>query len=270
MTSDVRFVEFPDQVKLSYVEQGDASGVPVLLLHGFAGSWRAFELVLPHLPASLHTFALTQRGHGGASKPTEGYRLGDFAADVAAFMDAFEIEAAVVVGHSMGSGVAQRFVMDYPERTLGLVLVGACVIEPGGPELQAFWDSAVSQLTDPIDPDFVRHFLESTLAQPVSGAYFESMVQESLKVPARVWKAAWKGRLEEEGAADELHKIEAPTLIVWGDQDDRCSRADQEKLEAGIADSRLVVYQGAGHGLHYEEPERFAPDLVAFVKGRVS
>lgn len=99
MTADVKFVEFPDRVKLSYVEQGDASGMPVLLLHGFAGSWRAFELVLPHLPASLHTFALTQRGHGGASKPAEGYHLDDFVADVTAFMDAFEIEAAVVVGH---------------------------------------------------------------------------------------------------------------------------------------------------------------------------
>jgi pimeloyl-ACP methyl ester carboxylesterase len=170
----------------------------------------------------------------------------------------------------MGSGVAQRFAMDYPARTLGLVLVGACVIEPGGPELQAFWDSTVSQMTDPIDPDFVRQFLESTLAQPISRACFESMVQESLKVPARVWKAAWKGRLEEAGAADELAKIEAPTLIVWGDQDDRCSRADQEALEAGIAGSQLVVYQGAGHGLHYKEPERFASDLVDFIQNQVS
>lgn len=270
MTSDVKFVEFPDRVRLSYVEQGDASGVPVLLLHGFAGSWRAFELVLPHLPASLHTFAMTQRGHGSASKPAEGYRLDDFVADVVAFMDAFEIEAAALVGHSMGSGVAQRFAMDYPARTLGLVLVGACVIEPGGPELQAFWDSTISQMIDPIDPDFVRQFLESTLAQPISRAYFESMVQESLKVPARVWKATWKRRMEEAGAADELAKIEAPTLIVWGDQDDRCSRADQEALEAGIAGSQLVVYQGAGHGLHYEEPERFASDLVSFIQNQVN
>jgi pimeloyl-ACP methyl ester carboxylesterase len=58
----------------------------------------------------------------------------------------------------------------------------------------------------------------------------------------------------------------APTLILWGDRDGLCSRGDQEALLAAIAGSRLVVYEGAGHGLHWEEPERFAADLVAFCK----
>ena len=99
--------------------------MPVILLHGVTDSWRSFELVLPHLPPSIHAFALSQRGHGDADRPLTGYSFHDFAADVAAFMDALQLKTAVIVGHSMGSGVDQRFALDYPDRLLGFVLVGS-------------------------------------------------------------------------------------------------------------------------------------------------
>jgi pimeloyl-ACP methyl ester carboxylesterase len=79
----------------------------------------------PHLPDSLHAFALTQRGHGDASRPAAGYRLEDFAGDVESFMDAVGLESAMLVGHSMGGAIAQRFAIDRPERVRGLVLLGA-------------------------------------------------------------------------------------------------------------------------------------------------
>jgi pimeloyl-ACP methyl ester carboxylesterase len=66
MVSIMKSVELPNGVRLPYVEQGDPSGVPVLLLHGITDSWYSFEPVLPHLPESIHAFALTQRGHGDA------------------------------------------------------------------------------------------------------------------------------------------------------------------------------------------------------------
>src|SRR6185436_11002192 len=123
MTRDTKSVELPTGVSLSYVEQGDASGVPLLLLHGVTDSWRSFELVLPHLPNSIRAFALTQRGHGDSSRPAAGYRFKDFSSDVAAFMDAVGIDAAVVAGHSMGSVIAQRFAIDKPDRVRQLVLI---------------------------------------------------------------------------------------------------------------------------------------------------
>jgi pimeloyl-ACP methyl ester carboxylesterase len=268
ITYEIKSVEFPNQITLPYVEQGEATGMPVLLLHGFAGSWRAFRPVLEHLPVSLHAFALTQRGQGEASKPADGYRLRDLAADVAAFMEAVQLEAAVVVGHSMGSAVAQRFAVDHPDKTLGLVLAGTCVTRPGDPDVQAFWDSTVSKLSDPIDPDFLRSFGQSLFAQPIPQATFEALVEDVHKVPARVWKALWKGRLEED-LSSEVNQIKVPTLIVWGDQDTRCPRADQDTLIDAIPNARLEVYQGAGHELHVEEPERFAGDLAAFIEERV-
>jgi len=265
MTSIIKSVELSTRVVLPYVEQGDPSGVPVLLLHGYADSWHAFEPVLPHLPESIHAFALTQRGHGDASRPAAGYRSRDFAADLAAFMDALDLEAAVIAGGSSGGFAARRFAIDHPERTLALVLIGSPAILRDKPGVLETWDSTISKLTDPIDPNFVREFQQSTLTQPVPRAFLETLVQENLKVPARVWRATLEGLLQDD-SFEELDKIKAPTLIVWGDQDAILPRSDQEALAAAIAGSRLVVYPGAGHALYWEEPARFASDLVAFIE----
>src|SRR6266542_664399 len=126
-------------------------------------------------------------------------------------------------------------------------------------------NSTISRLTDPIDRGFVRGIAESTLAQPVPPAFLEAMVQENLKVPARVWRATMEGLLEDDSFR-ELEKIKVPTLIIWGDRDSLLTRSDQEALAAAIPDSRLVVYAGAGHACYWEEPARVASDLVAFVK----
>lgn len=268
MTLEVKSVELPNQVRLPYVEQGDASGVPVLLLHGFADSWRSFELVLPHLPESIHAFALTQRGHGDASRPTVGYSVQDFAADLAAFQDAIQLRAAIIVGHSMGSAIALRFAIDHPDRTMGLVLVGASPTMEGTAAAREFWEATLSKLTDPVDPTLVRTTTESSLAQPVPATFLEAVVREGQKVPAGVWRAALESRWRREGDySTELGNIAVPTLIVWGDQDARYRRAEQEALASAIERSRLLVYPGAGHALHWEQPKRFASDLLAFVRG---
>jgi pimeloyl-ACP methyl ester carboxylesterase len=254
----------PTQVTLPYVEQGNPAGVPVLLLHGITDSWRSFEGVLPYLPTSLHAFALSQRGHGDATRPVTGYAPQDFAADLAAFMDTLLLGPAVIVGHSMGSCIAQRFALDYPDRTLGLVLMGSCTTVRGNPTTLEFWDTVVSRLADPIDPGCVLEFQRSTLAQVVPQTLLDTVVQESLKVPARVWRAAFAALLETDFSR-ELAAITAPTLIVWGDQDSFFPRREQKALAAAIADAQLLTYAGAGHGLHWEEPARFAADLTAFI-----
>lgn len=258
-------VELPNGVRLPYVEQGDPGGVPVLLLHGYTDSWRSFEGVLRHLPRSVRAFALSQRGHGDADRPMVGYAPGDFAADLAAFMDALAIGPAVIVGHSMGGTIAQRFAADYPEHTLGLVLMGSFTAWADNPCLVEFWDSAISTLTDPIDAEFVREFQQSTMARPVPSGWLDTAVQESLKVPARVWRAAYEACLEADVARD-LGKIQAPTLIAWGDRDAFAVRSEQEALHAAIPLSRLRAYPGAGHSFHWEEPDQFADDLVSFIE----
>lgn len=264
MITETKSFELPTGVTLDYAEQGDPSGVPVLLLHGLSDSWRSFEPVLPHLPESIRAFALTQRGHGDSSRPEVGYRCYDFAADAATFMDALGLEAAVIVGHSLGSANAQRFAIDHPDRTLGLVLAGSFASLATSPVAQELWQ-AVSTMEDPVDPDLVREFQQSTLARPVPQEFFETVVRESLKLPARVWRATVAGSLQDDFSG-ELGGIEAPTLLVWGDRDGMVPRSDQDAQTAAIAGSRLVVYEGTGHAVHWEEPEPFASDLASFVE----
>jgi non-heme chloroperoxidase len=249
---------------IRYVEQGDSDGTPVILLHGYTDSWRSFSSVMAGLPRSLHVFALSQRGHGDTTRPAAGYQAQDFALDVAAFMDALRIGPALIVGHSMGSSVAQRFAIDQPGRTLGLVLVASVTTWKGNADVLSLMDD-VARFEDPIDPEFVRAFQESTIAQPVPASFVDTVVNESLQVPARVWQATLVDLLQTDFSRD-LAKIAAPTLVVWGDRDTFARRREQDALVAAIPDARLLVYRGAGHALHWEEPKRFADDLEAFAQ----
>jgi pimeloyl-ACP methyl ester carboxylesterase len=266
----LKTIELSTHVSLPYVEQGDHSGEPVILLHGFLDSWRSFARMLPHLPESIHAFSLTQRGHGDASRPTAGYSIVDFADDLGAFMDGLNLATAVIVGHSMGSAVGLRFAIDRPERTAGLVLIGASSNIGSTPAARKFWDSTLSKLTDPVEPALVRQMTEGLLAQRVPQEFLDAAVRESLKVPAFVWREAFESRWRRVGDfSGELSQIKAPTLIVWGDRDSRYPQSEQEALVRAITDARLVVYSGAGHMLHWEEPERFSADLVTFIKNHL-
>lgn len=259
----IKSVELRNGITLNYIEQGDRSGIPVVFLHGYTDSCSSFGRLLPHLPARVRALAVTQRGHGDSSRPESGYRPSDFAADLTEFLDAQEIESAVIVGHCMGSFVAQRFALDHPERMRGLVLAGSFTTMKDNPVVAELRD-AVLELTDPVAPDFARDFQQSTLARTVPEGFFETIVAESLKVPARVWKAALADLLRDD-FSQELSNIKAPTLVVWGDRDSVVPRDEQDKLAAHIRDSQLVVYTGTGHSPHWEEPERFAADLMNFV-----
>lgn len=263
-TPAIKSVELATEVTLQYTEQGNVRGIPVILLHGYTDSLHSFDLVMPRLPRHFRVFALSQRGHGGSSRPAS-YSPRDFASDVAAFMDKLRIKSAVIVGHSMGSYIAQRFAIDYPDRVMGLVLAGSFSTVKGNPEVLNLRDAVVSKLSDPIDRSFAREFQVSTISRAVPEKFLETVIDESAKVPARVWKSALEALLEDDSSG-ELSLIKAPTLIVWGDRDSLFLRKEQDTLASRIRGARLVVYFGTGHALHWEEPERFAADLVTFVE----
>lgn len=265
VTASTRLAHLSTGVTLEYVEQGNLSGTPVIMLHGMTDSWRSFEPVLPYLQSSIRAFSLTQRGHGNSDKPDDAYRTQEFATDVAAFMDLVGIDQAVIVGSSMGSSVAQRFAIDYPERTKALVLSAAFFNYLENQDVVAFANEGIMPLTDPIDPDFAREFQVSTLNQPVSDAFLEMVVSESMKVPARVWKGVIVGLLKS-GDSGSVDRISSPTLLIWGDHDVFAPRVDQDTLVKTIPNAELIVYEGHGHAVHWEDPERFAADVMRFIE----
>ena len=260
-----RSVLLPPGIRLPYVEYGDPDGTPVVFLHGYTDSWRSYQSVLPNQPRSIRAFALSQRGHGDADRPATGYRPQDFARDVAGFLDAHAIERAVVVGHSMGGSVAQRFAIDYAERLAGLVLVGARASWHDQPDVAGLIDHVTSSLSDPVDPGFAREFQQSTLARPVPPGWLDMAVAESLKLPAATWRAVVTQGVQEADLTGLLQRIRAQTLLLCGELD-TYARDGQHALRDGIANARLEWYAGAGHALHWEEPARFAGHVAAFVR----
>lgn len=265
MQTQVKTVQLSNGVTLDFVEQGEPGAVPLLLLHGLGDSWRSYEPVLQHLPGTIRVFALSQRGHGDSSKPAKGYRLEHFVDDLKRFLDAVHVGAAVLAGHSSHGLVSERFAIDHPDRTLGLVLIGTPVTLRGNEAARDLFDSTISNLTDPLDSEFVRGFAENTLAQAVPQTFLETTWEETMKVPARVFKEFFRELIETDFST-ELDRIRAPGLLVWGDRDAILSRREQDALAKALPNSRLVVYRGAGHSPHWEEPEHFASDLVSFIE----
>jgi pimeloyl-ACP methyl ester carboxylesterase len=264
MMTTEQSIRLPNGVTLRYVEQGPAGSTPIILLHGFPDSWLSYETVLAHLPTTIRTVAVSQRGFGNSDKPTAGYHPRNLAADLADFMKLRKIPEAIIVGHSMGALVAQSFALDFPERVAGLVLIGTFKTQAENAELLEMIET-LDRMTDPVDPDLVRAFQASTLAQPVSDKFFATVVAEGARLPLSVWRAA----LTEIAAYDdfaELARITAPTILYWGERDGFSTYEQQQELASEIAGAELRVYAGAGHSLHWEKPRRFAADLANFVR----
>jgi non-heme chloroperoxidase len=258
----IRSLKLATGVGLECSEQGDPDGVPCLLLHGATDSRLSWEPLLPYLPGSIRAIAVSQRGHGDSERrPDARYRIEDMADDAAALIDALELGPAVVVGHSMGGWVAQQLAIEYPNRVRGVVLEAAFGTARKSPEVEAFLKEVAAM--PEIPAEFAREFQESTIANPLPPGLLDTIVAESMKLPAWLWRELFGGFLEID-LLPRLGSIEAPTLLVWGDRDEFISRADQDRLLAAIPDCRLQVYAGIGHAVHWEVPQRLAAELTSF------
>jgi non-heme chloroperoxidase len=251
-------------VTLEYVEQGDADGLPVIFLHGLSDSWHSFQTVLQHLPPSIHAFAISQRGHGDSERPYDGYSPRHFAADVAAFVRQKNLGKAIVVGHSMGGVNAQQFVLDYPQLARAIVIVDS---DPSFRRNTIMLDfqKEVMKMDGEMSVEFMDAFQKGTLAGPIDSVYYKLLVNEGLKTPLPVFKAALSDMVQADFVS-QLKAIQCPVLIFWGDKDAICLKPTQNQFTKNIRGARLVVYKGVGHALHWEAPARFAKDLTQFVQ----
>ena len=248
---------------LEYVAQGDASGAPVVLLHGLTDSWKSFAPVLPYLPSSLRVIVPSLRGHGGSDHPARNYTMRDMASDVIALLDALGLPTATVVGHSMGARVAMRMATGFPDRIQGMLLLAAFAPALPNRALDEL-ESGVAMLDNPVPVAFARDFQEGTVAQTVPSEFITTMIGESLKVPAEVWKAALTGFLADDPTA-LLRSVTIPTHLIWGARDTFVPHRDQTAIRAAIRTATLETYECAGHAVPWEEPARVARAIAAIV-----
>ncbi len=251
--------------RLHYAETGDCEGQPVIFLHGWPDSWFSFSRVLPLLPAEIRALALDQRGFGDSDRPPSGYTIPEMAGDVIAFLDALGIERATLVGHSFGSFVARQAAIAQPDRVDKLVLIGSghTAANPVTREVQ----NALRDLPEPIPVGFAREFQASTAHRPLPADFFDRIVTETLKLPPRLWRLTVEGLLDYNDTR-LLERIEARTLLLWGDRDALFSRVDQDRLIETLPGARLNVYEETGHCPNWEQPERVAADIGALILRR--
>ena len=151
----------------------------------------------------------------------------------------------------------------HPERVNRLVLIGTGLspVNPVTREVQ----STLRDLSDPVSAEFARDFHAGTAYVPLPESFFEQIVRESLKLPARLWRDVFAGLLAYDDA-EQPARIAAPTLLIWGERDALFPRDDQDRLMVAIRGATLRIYPETGHCQNWERPEQVAADLSAFLR----
>ena len=121
---EFRSIDLPTGVRLRYADVGPRSGRPVLLLHGYSDSWFSFSRIPGLMPPDARLIIPDQRGHGSSERPEEGYTPDDFAMDAIALVEEIGASSATVVGHSLGSFIAQRMAVLAPNASAGWCWLG--------------------------------------------------------------------------------------------------------------------------------------------------
>lgn len=258
-------IQLSTGITMAYREVGPPHGSAVFLLHGYTDSSRSWELVLPILHRLLpgsDIIVPDLRGHGNTSMPPGAgcpaapetcFSWADFAADIIAFMDARHIRRAAIVGHSMGTLVAQELGLSYPERVSRLVLISTAAAgqEPAIEALlnqvveglwqQAFlaagysWPDGVYNLSPAVAaPDFSDFIENQWVTSTVAPTWFLNEIRPET---AAVRLGTWIGPLEQIYAADNtsrLRHLQAPTLVLYAIQDDIFTLTDEQTLISSL------------------------------------
>ncbi len=263
-----------DGVTLAYVEEGPRNAPPVVLIHGYTDSARDWAPIAPLLTPRFRLIIVDLRGHGVSSKPDCCYTRFNFAYDVKLLLERLHISRADIIGHSLGSIVAQTFAELWPESTRRLVLISSTGRSFGIPEsgTQAVaaglpgWLASVQALQDPIDPDgaFMRDWWNISMS--VNPEFFSSRQRrDAAAIPARVWRAIADQSLIAVDLRSMLPRIQAPTLLIWGGQDSLMSQSGRDALQIGIARADVKIFAPLGHDLFWQDPRAVAAVLIGFL-----
>ena len=255
------------------------SGPVILLIHGMAGSSRTWLDVMKVLARDYTVIAPDLLGHGESAKPLGDYSLGAYASGLRDLLIGLGVESATLVGQSLGGGVAMQLAYQHPEMCQRLALVAS-----GGLGREVSWvlrALAVPGAEYVIPPLFpraarragdklVRFFHERGVRAPHVAEMWQAYASLTETPNRRAFIRTVRAVIDPGGqtvsARDRLDLAAAvPTLIVWGDQDDIIPVAHARAAHELMPNSRLEIFEGAGHFLHVEQPLRFAETLRDFV-----
>lgn len=252
----------------TFQTQIDAQGTgePVLLISGAADDLHAWDLVRPGL-ASFQTIAFDNRDIGQGPRGPERYSIADMARDAIEVLNETGTVKAHVIGHSLGSFIAQEVALQAPSRVESLTLIGS-MAKPDGyfDAMCRLWQTWAIELSS---EDLTRGGIFFWLgAETISAVGMESLVAEIAPALAAQGPGAFVRQVEAALGHDTLSRlgqIRAPTLVVFG-EDETCTRENHAlQLVAGIPDARLVRIPGVGHSPTVEAPDALSAAIAGFL-----
>ena len=262
LSAEDRWLRLPNGGHYHYVAAGDPSKPLLVFFHGLADSWRSVAPLIPYLASDFHILALDQRGHGETGDHFDSYAPADFAADAAAFIAVLGRWPTVLIGHCMGSIVAQRIAAARPWVAKQLVLIGATDSAAENPALKEL-AGAILQLPDPPPVSFVRGFRAKIARSLPQAGHKDAFVADSVKLTKRVWQETVCGLLVDRQTVAE--QIRMPTLVVWGESDGLFGASTQARLRAVLPRASFVSYAESGHAPHWERPELLSNSILSFL-----
>ncbi|HEX2927659.1 MAG TPA: alpha/beta hydrolase [Ruminiclostridium sp.] len=242
----------------------------ILFVHGWPLSHRAYEYQFNVLPEmGFRCIGMDTRGFGRSSKPFAGYDYNRLAEDVRCVVDALKLRNFVLGGHSMGGATAIRYMSRFNGYGVSkLALFGAAApsltMRPDFPYglpkedvtkiIQGTYDNRPQMLLDTAPMFFYR---------PITKALSDWFFQLGFEASGRATAECAKTFRDETLFAD-LPRIQVPTLILHGIHDRVCLYPLAEAMHKSIRYSRLVPFEYSGHGLFFEEKEKFNRELAGF------
>ena len=250
-------------VGIHYETQGD--GPPVVFVHGLGGTSNVWHAQRVTLSKNFRVVTYDLSGSGRSDRSRRQYSIDGWADELAGLMDHLSIPAAVVVGHSMGTVVVERFAAKHAKRTTAIALAGA-LVELGPPGKEAFTKRA-----ETVEKEGMIGVADAVLGGALSAGSRErnlaltGMVREMLLSNDPACYAGHCRALIAGSAKADQEKIACPTLLVVGDQDPVTPLALQRQIAAAIKNSRIRIVPNTAHLTMLESPEAFNAILLEFL-----
>jgi len=246
-------------------------GRPVILLHGWLGSWGLWQETMAFLGAFYRTYALDFWGFGESGKKRESYAVDDFVDLVNQFMEQLGIARAPLVGHSMGGTVSLSVAMRYPERVSKVVVVGSPIVGSSlAPLLKMSGYRPVAFLLFNMMGPFRAWMKYYYSRQICSDPRFPEMMDRDLSKTTVESFLRSIASLRRTDLRPSLGQVHIPAMGMYGDRDKIVHPMQWQPMLAGIPQSQIVRFPKAGHFSMLEEPTEFSQKLKAFLDEPVS
>lgn len=240
-------------------------GRPVILLHGWLGSWGLWQETMEFLGQGFRTYALDFWGFGESGKKRSTYHVQDFVSLVDQFMDKLGIAQAPLVGHSMGGTVSLSVALEYPQRVQKVVIIGSPVVGSSlALPLKLAGYRSIAYLLFTLFPLF-RFGMRMASPMICRDPHFPDMMDRDLSRTTLESFLISIASLRRTDLRSRLGRISAPVMGMFGNRDNIVNPNQWKPLQAGLPEARIERFPKAGHFIMLDDPQDFMSKLKNFL-----